>query len=72
MKKWEEVSESARQVMKEMGNFSPTVNAEHKMVKGCTDDGDGTWSTYLDSTDLRNIAEGCKEVADWLDARAES
>ncbi|MBQ0917499.1 hypothetical protein KBW71_03520 [Hydrogenophaga aromaticivorans] len=68
--KWEDVSEAAREVMKDMGNFSPTVNAKHKMVKGYMHDDEGGGKVYLDSGDLRTIAAGCIEVADWLEKRA--
>lgn len=68
--KWEDVSEAARNVMKDMGNFSPTVNASQKMVKGYMNDEDGVCKCYFDSNDLRSIAAGCTEVADWLDKRA--
>lgn len=68
--KWEDVSEAAREVMEEMGSFSPTVNASHKMVKGYMHDEEGVGKCYFDSADLRRIAAGCTEVADWLDKRA--
>ena len=68
---WSETSELARDVMNELGDFGPTIRAEDVMVKGymaCNDGDDGR--TYWTSDDLRRIAQGCIEVADWLDKRA--
>lgn len=72
MTDWNSLPESARYWMKELGNFGPTARAEAKEVKGCMHDPDegGTVKTYLDSGDLRAIANACREVADWLDRRA--
>lgn len=68
---WKDISDNAKGVMQELGNFSPTVNPANVEVKGylhCDYGDDGR--TYWSSDDLRNIANGCIEVADWLDARA--
>lgn len=67
-----EVSESARDVMDDLGNFGPTVHALNREVKGYTMDSDTgeCGKCYYNSNDLRRIAAGCIEVADWLDKRA--
>lgn len=70
---WEAISEKARDVMKELGHFGPTTRAEEGLVKGymaCDDGDDGR--CYWSSDDLRKVAAGCIEVADWLDARAKA
>lgn len=68
---WEDVSTQARSVMKELGNFGPTVNILDRYVKGYTIGAGGESArTYYDSNDLRVIAASCVEVADWLDKRA--
>jgi hypothetical protein len=71
--KWEDLSERAHRVMKELGNFEPTVNVEQKLVKGYMfDDECGhDAKTYFGPDDLRQMAAGMVEVADWLDKRAE-
>jgi hypothetical protein len=59
--------------MKFLGNFGPTVNAHRREVKGFMldqDDGDG-YKAYLSSTELRELADACNEMAIWLDARAD-
>lgn len=69
---WEkDVSEKARETMKFIGGFGPTVNAQNREVKGYMMVDDGGYSVYIDSSRLREIAAGCNEVADWLDRRAE-
>jgi len=69
MKLWEELSQNALNQMKFIGNFGPTVNVEYAEVKGYTYDEDGGGKCYLTSNDLRDLAAGCIEVADWLDER---
>lgn len=69
MKKWEELSENALDQMKFIGNFGPTVNVKYAEVKGYTYDEDGGGKCYLTSDDLRKLAAGCIEVADYLDER---
>lgn len=66
--KWEDLSIDARQWMRDLGEFGPTVHAAKREVKGYGIDG----KTYYTSEDLRGIAAACTEVADWLDRRAES
>lgn len=71
--RWEDLSEQARSVMIELGNFGPTINVSDRLVKGCTLDEDmEIVRTYYDSNYLRVIAEACLEVSDWLDKRANS
>lgn len=70
--KWEDLSKQARDAMKDLGNFGPTVKVQDRKVKGFTYAGEGTAKTYYSSADLREIAIACTEVADWLDKRAES
>ena len=70
--KWEDLDEKHRFIMNDLGNFSPTVNVSHRELKGYTLDKDGDASkTYWDSKELREIAESCIAVANWLDLRAE-
>ncbi len=69
-----DISRAAREIMAWMGNFSPTVHAKDRQVKGYIADsntGDGG-KEYCTSADLRGIAAACTEVADWLDKRAET
>lgn len=68
-----DVSKKARDVMDDLGNFGPTVNALNREVKGYKMDSNtgDCGKQYYSSDDLRNIAAGCTEVADWLDKRAE-
>ncbi len=66
MMEWREVSGEARYTMKELGNFSPTTNANQREVKGYIDG-----KCYYDSTELRTMAAHFIEVANWLDKRAE-
>ncbi len=67
-----DLSKNALETMEELGNFGPTVHAKYREVKGYKmDANDGECGKcYYNSTDLRNIAAGCIEVADWLDKRA--
>ena len=68
---WQDVSVESRNILKELGNFSPTVNAAHRDLKGYTLDADGEpGKCYYSSDDLREIAKACIEAADWLDKRA--
>jgi len=66
---WQDLSQEARDVMRELGNFGPTVRNE---VKGYMwdDESCGNVKTYFDSADLRRIAAACAEVASWLESRA--
>lgn len=76
MKTWDELmkeSRNAREAMRDLGDCGPTARVTDKEVKGyCrNEDGDGT-SFYMSSEDLRSIARGMHEVADWLDERAKA
>ena len=66
-----EVSENSRAWMRTLGNFTPTVNAAYREVKGSMlgEYGDAE-KTYFSSLELRELAAACVEVANWLDARA--
>ena len=67
-----DLSSNTLQVMSDIGRFGPTVYEKEGMVKGhtCDEYGDAE-RTYYTSHDLRRIAEGCNEVAAWLDKRRE-
>lgn len=70
---WVNLSLNAKAVMNALGNFGATVNVNERMVKGYTMDANTgeCGKEYYTSFDLRQIASGCTEVADWLDKRAE-
>lgn len=68
---WSKLTSNALDVMRDIGEFSPTTRADEGLVKGyirCEEGEDGR--TYYDSNDLRRISEGCLEVACWLELRA--
>ena len=67
-----DVSKEARETMKFLGDFGPTVHAQSREVKGYMLNDDGGGSVYLDAGELREIAAACNEVADWLDKRADA
>ena len=68
---WESLSQNAKDTMQLLGNFGPTTRVDAREVKGWTMCEDGfTERAYLGSNDLRNIAAGCIEVAQWLEERA--
>lgn len=69
---WEkDISADAQEIMKELGNFSPTTNIADATVKGWMDtDGDGLYKTYWTSATLRKMSTAFVEVAEWLDRRA--
>lgn len=54
-------------VLKELGEYSPTVHAVNKELKGHHDGG----KSYITSDELRELAAACIEAADWLDNRAD-
>lgn len=66
----DDLSPKTLEVMKELGNFGPTVHINEKMLKGYTYDDEGGGKTYWSSDDLRGIAAACTEAAEWLDKRA--
>lgn len=67
-----DISNSAKETMKFLGNFGPTINEQSRHVKGYMHDEEGFGKVYLSACDLREIAASCNEVADWLDKRAEA
>ena len=70
--RWKDVSEKSRDWMVELGAFHPIRDPKEAAVKGWLLDYNvsGSASANLSSTDLREIATACIEVADWLDKRA--
>lgn len=67
----DDLTQVAQNVMLSLGSFSPTNRAEDAEMKGYMMDEDGESArTYFNSADLRTIAAGCTEVADWLDKQA--
>ena len=64
-----DISDSAKETMKFLGNFGPTVRGRN--VKGYMSEDGEVGKVYLHSYDLREVAAGCIEVADWLDKRVE-
>lgn len=59
---WESLSQNAKDTMRLLGNFGPTVNVANREVKGYTYAADGEGGkAYYDSNDLRNIAAGLSE-----------
>lgn len=70
--KWEDLEVKHINWINFLGAFSPTVNVSYKELKGYMLDSDcDPGKVYLDSRDLREIAESCIAVANWLDLRAE-
>ncbi len=71
---WERgVSEPARETMRCLGAFGPTLAERDREVKGWLNDGEsGASSAYWSSGRLRAMAAHFVEVADWLDRRAET
>ena len=68
---WESLSQNAKDAMQLLGDFGPTVHVANREVKGYTYNTDGEGGkAYYDNNDLRNIAAGCIEVAQWLEERA--
>lgn len=70
MKRWDELSDAAKAAMEDLGNAGPTVRVEERMVKGYRRDEEGSYKLYRNSGELRMLAAGMREVADWLDERA--
>ena len=71
---WQELmkSENARNAMRDLGNCAPTDKRTDKEVKGrYVDDFGESDSFYMKSDELRQMARGLHEVADWLDAMHE-
>lgn len=70
---WElDISEKSKETMRFLGNFSPTVIVQNREIKGWIYNEDDNGKVYLSSSELREIAVACEEVATWLDKRAET
>ena len=65
-----ELSQEAQEALKFLGNFGPTVHKHLAEVKGYMLDEEGSGKVYLYSSDLRELADGLNQAADWLDERA--
>ncbi len=63
------LSPNALDVLKDLGNYGPTVNKQDREVKGWAYDHDLDYvvKSYYTSDDLREISRACLEIADWLD-----
>jgi hypothetical protein len=69
---WHDLPERTRKIMWRFGDFSPTLKAEDRLVKGYSNYGDEEiGKTYWDSDDLRDFAQAFTEVADFLEERAQ-
>lgn len=69
MKEWSQLNPQTLEIMKEFGEFSPTIKPEDCQVKGYMYDDEGGGKVYLNSNDLREFAKAFEEVAAWLDER---
>ena len=66
-----DLSITAKQHLSFLGNFGPTTVTANREVKGQLVDEDNCGcTTYLNSTELRDVAVSLLEVAQWLDDRA--
>lgn len=71
MSGWDkDLSKNAKVWMKFLGDFSPTSSEIRKELKGYMHDEGGGGKVYIDAGELRELAQSCNEVADWLDKRA--
>lgn len=61
-----ELTERQLNALEFLGNFGPTTVEKNCEVKGWMD-GD---KVYLNSTDLRDLADNLTSIAQWLDERA--
>ena len=66
-----ELTEREQNTLEFLGNFGPTVTVQDCTVKGYMADDDGIGKVYLNSRDLRAMAEDLASVAEWLDQRAD-
>jgi hypothetical protein len=64
--KWGNLTQETREVMKDLGNYSPTTDG--LTVKGYIGEYQEGQS-YLDSKELRCMAKAFIEVADFLDTK---
>jgi hypothetical protein len=67
---WPGVSQSALEAAGVLGDLVPTVHPQKKEAKGWVRDEEGTGKVYYTSEDLRTVARGCMELAQFLDDRA--
>lgn len=68
MTDWDDLPKDVLDVMKELGNFSPTIRKDEGLVKGYvldSDTGDHV-KAYFDAEDLTKISVACQHVANWL------
>jgi hypothetical protein len=65
MKSWNDLSDAAIEAMAQLGDCIPTAQPQDGLVKRYREG-----KCHFDAVDLRRIAAGCIEVADWLDERA--
>ncbi len=70
---WEDLDKGTLDVMEELGGFGPTVNPQHRIIKGVmySQYQNDVVKTYYNSEDLRVLAKHLLEVAAWLDKRAD-
>lgn len=66
-----EFTQHEQDTLEFLGNFGPTATVQDRMVKGWMADSEGGGKVYLDSTDLRLMAEHLVSIAQWLDDRAD-
>lgn len=69
---WNDLPEHVRDTLKELGDYTPTVNVLNRELKGVAYDPEdgGCVKSYLTSNDLRKLSETFLIVAAWLDERA--
>lgn len=65
MKQWEDLSEQTRQIMEDLGDYTPTVRKD--AVKGYIGGPDREGKDYLYPWHLRKMATACIEVAEYLE-----
>lgn len=62
----EKLSNKAKAIIAELGNFAPVEDSSKPLIKGLTQNG----IVCYDSGDLRGFANSFLEIANWLDERA--
>ncbi len=67
---WPGVSQSAREAAGIIGDLVPTPDPKKRMAEGTTKEWYGKSVNYYTSEDLRTVARGCMELAQFLDDRA--
>ena len=60
-----ELTERQLNALEFLGDFEPTTIVENCEIKGYMDG-----KVYLNSTDLRDLADNLNSIAQWLDERA--